>query len=54
MYLITIKTEKPGESPLKLQTESRHLAKSCSYLCEENELECEVVREVKLQPVKFR
>ena len=54
MFIITIKTGKQGESPLKLQTENRHYARACQLLCWANELECEVVKEVKPQTVKFR
>ena len=54
MFIITIKTEKQGESPLKLQTENRACARACQLLCGENKIECEVVKEVKPQPVKFR
>lgn len=54
MFLITIKTGEQGQSPLKLETTERHLARACVKICEENKLECDVVKEVKPQSVKFR
>ena len=54
MYIITIKTGQQGSPPLKLETISRPLARSCRILCLANKLECEVTEEVKPRPVKFK
>lgn len=54
MFKITIKTGEQGRPPVILVTESRALARSCYLLCEENNLECEVVVEVKPRLVKFK